>query len=1842
MSPHETNSDATTSLLSPRTATLSTRDNTNPNQQHHHDQEGWIGNTFSNTKNTSSLRIAFQNINGLGTNDYKNQIAILANEQSALDIDVLGITEHCLHTGHRDTLKHLHQTIRSNLYEKATIQINSSESSATQLYLPGGTALLTIGNTVGRIEPNGLGGDPMGRWSYVHLRRKRHAPVTIITIYQVNQNPTNTIGNTAWHQQRHALDSKGQHNTHPRTAFINDLIDFVQKLQSNHHEIIIGGDFNDTIHRRNSGILKLIMQTGLIDIWNHRYPNHPTFPTYARGTERIDTALCTTNLLNHIQTIGYSPYQWLTNSDHRALLIEFDLHKLYHDDTQSQPIQPISARHIRSNDHQRCRMFIDQFYSHLISNNAEAQLRNIIDNTADHNDVEIYDKLLGQAGDSAEKHCKRRRPEFYSVTIHQLRIKKTIVRCHLANLKHGRTDRTPTLQQRFDRANIDLPLPDSVEDTKTLLRSITHDLSIAAQQSYDIRENELKSRINQKFEPGTEQYQQRLRSIKKNEATRRAWQTMRFLKTGLSTHQSLNRIDIPETWPPPSVDQLTTELQDPKQCNAWKTITNPDDIDFYIRMRNRGHFGQAHGTPFTELPLANEVNWAANTTTAQDILLGHSQIETIDAIPQCQALLDACRAATQLNVLPPDITHEEFKGKLKHWRESTTTSPSGRHLGRYKALITKLDPKTEDHTDAASPTYKDKQTFIIQSIIAIINYCIQHEYTLNRWKSIINTMIFKEEGNYKIHRLRVIHIYEADFNLLLAVKWRQLLQHANLQGIINNGLFGGRPGCEAQSLVFLEELKYDTSYCSRRTLFNFDNDATSCYDRIIIALASIINRKYGLHQRIVALHANTLQQARFHLRTANGMSNESYSHCIRFPIYGSRQGSGNSPAIWLFISSTLCDVHNKISHGATFTNPQGTETVKLSMVAFVDDSTGTYNDFQPQSEPPIQTMLPHAQHDCQTWNDLLWCSGGKLELPKCSYHVLRFEFLPNGTAKPIKSCDDLLLVVRDAETGDQIQIPAKHADDPHKTLGHWKSPIQNRHSKQLTTLKTNALDISLLIGTGALTRHGADLAYHAIYCASLKFVLPQCFFHTQVLDQAEAKSLPIILAKQGFNRNTAKPIRFCPKSFAGCGMIPWKVLQGEGQLTLFLKHWRTNTIISKMLRMALAWTQWNAGTGTPILETPRTSLPYLEARWIASLRTSLTLADMHITTDITYTVKPERHGDKHLMDWILETGKYDNTQLRILNCCRLHLHVTTISELLDAHGRNFLPHMFNCSRPPWFNTRQYMPIQPRPSHHQIRTLWKPMCKGIKTQISTGQIRLHSWTGNSPSSRPFRNSYVDTTTNPPQYYHWINDSYWILKLYLKKSNDLFISDHATTWTPTNTALPTKITHERLTLQGTVYRIEPYIPVPTAALNTTTYQPVQSQDDFSTTTASLSPWQHTVLQGTKLYTTPGHIRTKQLQTIHPWIAYTDHHFLNDITCFSWLLFEQNGEILASGCGPCPGPPERTRADAWSILSIVQFLQHIWKYDKDDSRQAVQVVIINRNKRIVRRITDLLRHTHQFCNTTLDRDWDVISETVATVQSNQFERIQWEPMHTFLERHGSDNIQQLPILRQRLFDVKNIAKDSIRDIAVQPTHSPFLPSSQCMITHINSTIHGKYNKAYREAATLPELFHYLKKKHTWNDETHQTIHWKWFQNAVHRHHPFLRAGITKLVYNQLATQARKSVTGGGQWIEPTCPHCTNTIETFQHMIQCKHPTAVQFRKNLLQSITSTCHNRRAPDIIRTTLHSWFALWLNFESPDPTAIDPKLQPLYHAQAKIGWDLMIRGFFATEWLNLTSAFQPH
>ena len=225
------------------------------------------------------------------------------------------------------------------------------------------------------------------------------------------------------------------------------------------------------------------------------------------------------------------------------------------------------------------------------------------------------------------------------------------------------------------------------------------------------------------------------------------------------------------------------------------------------------------------------------------------------------------------------------------------------------------------------------------------------------------------------------------------------------------------------------------------------------------------------------------------------------------------------------------------------------------MVGFVDDSTGTCNDFRPNDQVSLQQLFQRMEHDAQVWNDLLYCSGGKLELTKCSFHMLHFEFLPNG--KPIPALDryEGEIHIKDAETLMPIPIPAMRSFETHKTLGHHKAPYNPTHS-ELQEIQTKADRLALLIATSPISRYGAMLAYHTIFIPSIKYTLPQSFYTKSKLDQAQAPSIRRLIAKCGYNRNTARALIYAPTYVDGGGFLPWYALQGEGQVLNFVKHWR--------------------------------------------------------------------------------------------------------------------------------------------------------------------------------------------------------------------------------------------------------------------------------------------------------------------------------------------------------------------------------------------------------------------------------------------------------------------------------------------------------------------------------------------------------------------------------------------------------------------------------------------------------------------------------------------------------------
>lgn len=568
----------------------------------------------------------FHNIRHLplhGTDGFE----MFIHAQSNMQVDLQGISEHCLDT----TKFHVYQTtrdiLRRTFHNQATIQLNSSSEPAQNIYKPGGTGIIALGQITSRLEPMGKGGDPLGRWSYVHLRRKQLPPLTIISVYQVCPRPTNLIGNTAYHQQQRALNMVSR-QIHPRQAFMEDIHTMISELLRKNHDIIVGGDFNESLHDKNSRLLQLTTTHGLIDPFLHKFPHHDEFGTHINGRRRIDIALVTPRVYGSIVAIGYGPFDFNTPSDHRPLLIDFDTQTLFGQETV--PFQPATYRGVKTKDASSIKMYVNALYNALQRTDVFRLHDQLANDSAASQMVEYIDEIIGKAEDEAEKRCKRRRPEFYSRTIVQQRLALSILRNHLQALKSNR-DRQPQLIQKMQRTGVTVDLPPTQHLTRIAIQEARSRLIETSKSSFTFRQAELAQDILVAGLDGDHRKTKRLKAIKKAESGQRMYHILKTMKQGATTTASLDRVEIPLSWPP--IDrpvESVDELEDPKTCNEWRLITEPAEVEYYLMLRNRLHFGQAEGTPFTRQPLKDDLDWSATTPAAEQMLNG-TYVETLDA-----------------------------------------------------------------------------------------------------------------------------------------------------------------------------------------------------------------------------------------------------------------------------------------------------------------------------------------------------------------------------------------------------------------------------------------------------------------------------------------------------------------------------------------------------------------------------------------------------------------------------------------------------------------------------------------------------------------------------------------------------------------------------------------------------------------------------------------------------------------------------------------------------------------------------------------------------------------------------------------------------------------------------------------------------------------------------------------------------------------------------------------------------------------------------------------------------------------------------------------------------------
>jgi hypothetical protein len=153
------------------------------------------------------------------------------------------------------------------------------------------------------------------------------------------------------------------------------------------------------------------------------------------------------------------------------------------------------------------------------------------------------------------------------------------------------------------------------------------------------------------------------------------------------------------TKPPRSSGGIAFTLQ-PTHEGDFTRIQQPEELATALFHRNRIHFAQADGTPFTRAPLSTALSFSGVTKAGEQILNGTGMPENTP--PSAAAILAELKRVR--TPLPHHITLSAMIQGFAKWRESTTTSPSNKHLGIYKSLIQHLRYTNEQkkHTKEAS------------------------------------------------------------------------------------------------------------------------------------------------------------------------------------------------------------------------------------------------------------------------------------------------------------------------------------------------------------------------------------------------------------------------------------------------------------------------------------------------------------------------------------------------------------------------------------------------------------------------------------------------------------------------------------------------------------------------------------------------------------------------------------------------------------------------------------------------------------------------------------------------------------------------------------------------------------------------------------------------------------------------------------------------------------------------------------------------------------------------------------------------------------------------------------
>lgn len=565
-------------------------------------------------------------------------------------------------------------------------------------------------------------------------------------------------------------------------------------------------------------------------------------------------------------------------------------------------------------------------------------------------------------------------------------------------------------------------------------------------------------------------------------------------------------------------------------------------------------------------------------------------------------------------------------------------------------------------------------------------------------------MLKKEKLPY-IHRLRIIQLFEADFNAALKIFYsKKMMPHGDKHNFSGEQAQGARKGCTIHDLI--SNLRYtaiNSELARTPTTYCF-NDQVGNFDHIRHNLNAVLQCRMGIPKQVTLTTAKTLSHMEHRVRTVHGDSKKCIHPSIE--IAGSGQGSGHGTASNHVQSVPMIKSLSRMTKRCSMTDPTGTRKNKQHVVGWIDDVTIKEN------YPPhitYQQMLSSITLTCLIWRRLIRLTGGDLAAHKCVVYTVYWHFTCMNTipyCTTTRENPGEVTFQDDDNPTKMIVIPRKNPKKSEHITGLRFNPL-SKMKEELTYRQQEMTKLAMRMNRGSFNRPETTMIYNSRWQSRISFYLPLTTFTHSQCERLQAIMYAAMLPQMGYKRHIPRVIRHGPKHLVGSGMIHMYTEQGTKHLQHFLGTIRQGRELSDILQITYSNYQLHLGISIFFLNTSIMKCPHHVQGRIAFLWDFCNQHNITFNCPTIWTPTFSTHNDCNLMDTLTNVRDIAEDSIKTFNACRIYLQVINLSDITTPNGLAIRPEILEPPINYYPRSTLTWPYQKRPTS-EAWVIWKTL------------------------------------------------------------------------------------------------------------------------------------------------------------------------------------------------------------------------------------------------------------------------------------------------------------------------------------------------------------------------------------------------------------------------------------------------------------------------------------------------------------------------------------------------------